>query len=79
MLVDDELAIVGSANMDNRSFRLNFEVIAAIYDATQNAALAAAFERDLELATPMTLAEFAALGWWTRFRQASARLLSPLL
>lgn len=79
IVVDDELAIVGSANMDNRSFRLNFEVIAAVYDAAQNAALATAFERDLEFATPMTLAEFAALGWWTRFRQASARLLSPLL
>lgn len=79
IVVDDELAVVGSANMDNRSFRLNFEVIAAVYDGAQNAALATAFERDLEHATPMTLAEFAKLGWWTRFRQASARLLSPLL
>jgi cardiolipin synthase len=79
IVVDDELAIVGSANMDNRSFRLNFEVIAAAYDPAQNAALATAFERDLESATPMTLGEFAKLRWRTRLGQASARLLSPLL
>src|SRR4029453_9435491 len=32
MLVDDEIALVGSANMDMRSFRLNFEVHAVAYD-----------------------------------------------
>jgi len=32
-VIDDELAIVGTANLDNRSFRLNFEVIAALYEA----------------------------------------------
>ncbi len=31
MVVDRELAVVGSANVDNRSFRLNFEIVAAIY------------------------------------------------
>ena len=32
MVVDDTVAIVGTANLDNRSFRLNFEVAAAFYD-----------------------------------------------
>ena len=40
MVIDDELAVVGTANIDNRSFRLNFEVIAAIYDTAFTAELA---------------------------------------
>ena len=32
LIVDDEIATVGTANMDNRSFTLNFEVNAFIYD-----------------------------------------------
>jgi cardiolipin synthase len=33
MMIDDEICSVGSANMDYRSFALNFEVNAFIYDA----------------------------------------------
>ena len=32
LIIDDEIASVGTANMDNRSFTLNFEVNAFIYD-----------------------------------------------
>ena len=32
LIVDDEIATVGTTNMDNRSFTLNFEVNAFIYD-----------------------------------------------
>ena len=47
MVCDDDVAIVGTANLDNRSFRLNFEVAAVIYDRGVAAQLADAFERDL--------------------------------
>ena len=46
-VVDDDLAIVGTANCDNRSFRLNFEVIASVYGPEIAARLGAAFEDDL--------------------------------
>jgi cardiolipin synthase A/B len=46
-VVDRELAVVGTANLDNRSFRLNFEVIAAIYDRGVSSDLATLFEQDL--------------------------------
>ena len=46
MLVDDTMAIVGTANLDNRSFRLNFEIAAAFYDPTVIAHLARRFETD---------------------------------
>ena len=47
MVVDGTVAMVGSANMDLRSFRLNFEVHALVRDATTAAALEACFEADL--------------------------------
>ena len=37
MLVDDSISAIGSANLDNRSFRLNFEVIGIVSDAAFNA------------------------------------------
>jgi cardiolipin synthase len=46
-LVVDDLALVGTANMDNRSFRLNFEVVAALFDRGLAAALAERFQADL--------------------------------
>jgi cardiolipin synthase A/B len=51
-VVDDDLAIVGTANIDNRSLRLNFEVVAAIHGGPAVEELAAFFQRDLERARP---------------------------
>jgi cardiolipin synthase len=46
IVVDDTVAMVGTANLDNRSFRLNFEIAAAFYDAGIVRQLAKRFERD---------------------------------
>lgn len=47
MVVDGDIAFVGTANLDNRSFRLNFEVMAVVYDAGITESLARDFEADL--------------------------------
>ena len=47
MVVDGTLAIVGSANFDNRSLELNDELNIAVFDAPLSARLTADFERDL--------------------------------
>jgi cardiolipin synthase len=78
-VVDDDIAIVGTANLDNRSFRLDFEVIAVLYGAAMNAALDAAFLRDLERCTEVSADRFDKQPFFTRLGQAGARLLSPLL
>jgi cardiolipin synthase len=78
-VIDDDLAIVGSANLDNRSMRLNFEVAALLYDRGMNHVLSEAFERDLAQSRSITLDDVTRLTWPTRLCQASARLLSPLL
>ncbi len=46
MVIDDTVGVVGTANMDNRSFRLNFEVAAAFYGGEVIAELARRFEAD---------------------------------
>ncbi|MDO5625528.1 MAG: cardiolipin synthase [Pseudomonadota bacterium] len=47
LLVDQHYGLVGSANFDNRSFRLNFEVAAVVFERGFNQALADMFEADL--------------------------------
>ncbi len=78
-VVDGDLSIVGSANLDNRSFRLNFEVVAAIYGERTNRALAAAFEDDLAHATPVKNKELRREPFPRRAAEAIARLFSPTL
>ncbi len=79
MVVDGKIAIVGSANLDNRSFRLNFEVCALFYEPGALAKLAALFEADKHKCSHITLKSRARLPLPARLAEASARLLSPLL
>jgi cardiolipin synthase len=51
MVVDNNLAVVGSANMDYRSFDLNFEVNAMLYSKEIAGQLNEAFKNDLQHAT----------------------------
>jgi cardiolipin synthase A/B len=78
-LVVDDMAFVGTANMDNRSFRLNFEVMVAIYDAASAELLAAAFIDDLRFAKPYTGRLAKRTPFRERLIQSTARLFSPLL
>jgi cardiolipin synthase len=71
--------VVGTANFDNRSFRLNFEVVVAIYDAETASDLARSFENDLAHAPPVRVRELKEKKLAERLGEAGARLLSPLL
>jgi len=79
LVVDDFFAAVGTANMDNRSFRLNFEVTAVIYGPDAAADLADQFTHDLTLCREVKPADRkkVSLGW--RLAEAGARVLSPIL
>jgi len=83
LVVDDDVAIVGTANVDNRSFRLNFELIVVAYDRTITATLARQFEQDLRLSAPFqrpTREHLKRLGPLAdRFVDSLARLFSPIL
>jgi cardiolipin synthase len=79
IVIDEDLAIVGSANLDNRSFRLDFELAALIYDRALTARLADAFEIDLRDSRAIDAASIAQHSLFRRLGEAGARLLSPLL
>lgn len=78
MLVDDDMAIVGSANFDARSFRLNFEVSVMFADATIAAELTRLIEGEFALAPRVRDQRRRSL-WTVRLPEALARLLSPVL
>ena len=77
--VDGLVSCYGTANMDIRSFELNFEVNATIYDAQTTQRLEHLFEKDLENCQEITLERYGQRSLWTRFREQCSRLLSPLL
>jgi len=79
IVVDDDLAIVGTANLDNRSFRLAFELTALAYDRELTGQLARAFELDLRDSRAIDAEALAGQSLLRRLGEAGARLLSPLL
>jgi cardiolipin synthase len=79
MVIDESLAFIGTANMDNRSFRLNFEVSVALFSHEICRNLAQVFDEDLHNAQEVTRAKRLRLHWAARIGEAGSRLLSPML
>ena len=77
MVIDDTVAVVGTANLDNRSFRLNFEVAAAFYDASVIDHLSRRFQEDRRQAKPFPLRRRGPI--MTQLLESIARLTSPVL
>lgn len=75
----DELYAVGSANMDQRSMRLNFELSGVVSDPEFAVIGAAMFERDLRASRRMDEAWWDALTSFERFQIRVARLFAPML
>jgi cardiolipin synthase len=78
LLVDDDTCIIGSANFDHRSFRLNFELSVLLHDAGVAAGLEAEAKATLAHCREVR-ADDPPAALWRRLADASARLLSPLL
>ena len=77
MIIDDTLALVGTANLDNRSFRLNFEVAAAFYDRGIIDRLARRFEEDRAASRPFSKRRGGPV--LAQLAESVARLTSPVL
>ena len=78
-LVDDDLASVGTANFDNRSFRLNFEITWVVVDKGFAGEIEAMLLKDLERCRPAEANELANRPFWFRFAVGVSRLFSPIL
>jgi len=79
IVVDRKLSMVGTANMDNRSFELNFEVNAIVYDQPIADQLVAAFAEDIQHSKKIDIIEWADRPVLRRLWEKTARLMSPVL
>jgi cardiolipin synthase A/B len=79
MLVDDDISTIGTANFDNRSFRLNFEVTALIVDTALGQQMQAMFEKDFAHAQAIDPATFDSKPFWWRLGVSVCRLAAPVL
>lgn len=74
-LIDDQWCSIGSANLDNRSLRINFEMNAFIQDKNLADEVKRMLQQDFQNAQPTRINKH----WWPVFLSKCARLFSPIL
>lgn len=79
VLIDDNVSIVGTANFDNRSFRLNFEISAIVVEQEFAASVESMFENDFEDSRLMKKNEYEEKSFWFKLAVRISRLTAPLL
>jgi cardiolipin synthase len=77
-LVDESWLMVGSANLDVRSMRLNFELNALVRDDATAAALERVLTEDLTESREIVAVDFARRSRWQRWKESMVRPLGPL-
>lgn len=78
LLVDDQLAGVSSANLDNRSFRLNFEITGLSHDRRFVNDVANMLEEDFDRTKPVVVTDFTQRNFFFRAACRLARLMAPV-
>lgn len=79
LVVDGTVSSVGTANFDVRSFKLNFECNAVIFDTNTSQMLHNMFMEDLNYSVELTRELYLERGIIIRFKESICRLLAPLL
>ncbi|QKS71215.1 cardiolipin synthase [Paenalkalicoccus suaedae] len=79
IIIDRKMSSVGTANIDMRSFKLNFEVNAFIYDQEISERLSKDFENDMMISDRLTIEKYNTRPKMIRFKESISRLLSPIL
>ena len=79
MVIDGEVTIFGTVNLDLRSFELNFEVSLIAYDVAFSAASRELQARYAARSTPIDQAQWLARPWWRRTLENAVQMMSPLL
>lgn len=79
LVVDEMVLSYGTANMDIRSFALNFEVNAIVYDRRKAEEMVGYFREDLKVSRQITKNIYLSRSLWIRVKEQVCRLLSPLL
>lgn len=79
IVMDDVVSSVGTANLDIRSFKLNFEVNAFIYDENINKEITEKIHEDFKKCKEITIEEYEKRSIVVKFKESVSRLLSPIL
>ena len=79
MIIDDDWLMVGSANSDNRSLRLNFELNLLVHDGHAAHAFEKVMRKDFADSVEITEKDFAARPFSRQLLEAALRPLAPLL
>ena len=79
LVCDDTLSIVGTANLDNRSFDLNFEINAVVFDRELSTLLIAQYERDLLVAEEISISAWKQRAGYKKMIEKTLHLISPLM
>ena len=79
IVADQSLAMIGTANIDNRSFNLNFEVNAVIYDQEVAKEMHQIFRSDLQESDKIDKKVWLNRPWYQKFPEKLASLTSPVL
>jgi cardiolipin synthase len=79
IIVDGKVFCYGTANMDIRSFALNFEVNAIVYNERKAKEMEECFLNDLQFCTKITRNMYAGRRLWIRMKEQVCRLMSPVL
>ncbi len=79
VIIDDKAASVGTANLDNRSFRLNFEISLLFYDSKIIKEIEAMLEKDFANSREVSMEAFKKRPFWFKVAARFSRLFSPIL
>ena len=78
VMLSDDLACVGTANLDNRSLRINFEISALAHGGTLSRQVEAMFHSDFEGCHGISARQWSSLPWISRAACRVARLMAPI-
>lgn len=79
IIIDEEICSIGTANFDIRSFNLNFEINAFIYNKEISQKLTTIFNQDLKLCNELTPTLYEHRSTLIKFKESISRLISPIL
>lgn len=79
MVVDEEFATIGTSNMDYRSFDINFEINALIFDEDISEELNDQFYKDLDYCEQVVIEKWVKRDKWNKMKESFCRLWAPLL
>jgi len=78
LIVDDDFSAIGSANFDNRSLRLNFELTVAVLDKEFQVEVVSMLTKDFSNSRLVTIKEWNSKSEWAKLTSRVCRLLAPI-